>query len=210
MTLSSLRQVGWLALVLALVVALLPLAAPTPTLAQEAPPAPAADDGPAIVQVSDDEPVRTIVTSTYGSNGTPFAPQSTVTTGPGGVWRVRYKNQISHNRGRARWIRYDYAETRRLSGSGDYRVNAHAMLVIGNQRYGEYAFATLGSQPKYPCAGETAVNRTARTCSSPAFATSPGQQWYVISGHFFDADNDGMVDDDVDGEMDYVWTAPRR
>lgn len=198
---------GWLTLVLALVVVLLPLTAPTPTLAQEAPPAPAAEDGPAVAQAGDDEGVvETVNVSTYRSNGLPFAPQSTVTTGPSGRWRVKFENRISFQRGRRGWVRYDHAETRRLSGSGTYRANAHATLIRGSSYSGEYAFASHRQR----CAGITTVNRTARTCSSQRFSTSPGQRWYVISGHFYDHGNDGSIEADITGEMDYIWTAPRR
>lgn len=207
MTLSSLRQAGRPAPVPALVVALLPLAAPTPTLAQEAPPAPAADDGAAVAPAGDDEGVvETVSVSTYRSNGLPFAPQTTVTTDPSGRWRVKFENKISYVRGRRGWVRYDHASTRRLSGSGTYRANAHATLIRGSSYSGEYAFASHMQR----CAGVTVVNRTARTCSSPRFSTSPGQQWYVISGHFYDHGNNGSIDAEVTGGMDYVWTAPRR
>ena len=58
-----------------------------------------------------------------------------------------------------------------------------------------------------PCAGIVKVNGTAKTCSSPGFATSPGEQWLVISGHYYDDGNDGELEKVIAGELDWVWTA---
>ena len=60
----------------------------------------------------------------------------------------------------------------------------------------------------YPCAGVSRVNGEARTCTSPGFATEPGEEWLVISGHSYDHGNDGSVEEAITGQLDWVWTAP--
>lgn len=136
--------------------------------------------------------------------GSLVAPQTILASGGG--YRVRFKNQISANAGAARWVRYNYAETRRLSGLGDYRAEAHAALIRGDSYEDQRVFDAFDPR----CAGISRVNRTARTCGSSRFRTSPGEKWFVISGHTYDHGNDGKVNKRIAGEMDYVWTASRR
>ena len=175
------------------------------------------DDGSsgngAHVQMVERNGVRYYTASTSASSGraSPLgslsfmaAPQSIIAIGSG--YTVRFTNQISANAGAARWVRYNYAETRRLSGSGDYRAEAHATLIKGNSYENDPVFDAFDPR----CAGISRVNRTARTCSSARFATSPGEEWFVISGHSYDHGNDGIVNKRIAGGMDYVWTASRR
>ena len=52
-------------------------------------------------------------------------------TATGREYEVHFTNVISANDGRAKWVRYYYAHTKRLSGSGPYRAEAHATLIDG-------------------------------------------------------------------------------
>lgn len=173
---------------------------------------PSAGSGPN-VQVVERDGVRQFTASTsvasrppggFG-NSLPFMPQSILAIGNG--YRVRFANSISANAGPARWVRYDYAKTERLSGSGNYRAEAHATLIQGDRYEDQQVF---NYSTGHSCAGVARVNRTAKTCSSPSFRTSPGEKWFVISGHSFDHGNDGSVEKQIIGELDWVWTASSR
>ena len=94
--------------------------------------------------------------------------------------------------------------TQRVSGSGPYRAEAHATLIKGDSYEDEQVF----SGHTHSCATVNVVNRTARTCASPKFRTSPGDKWFAISGHSYDRGNDGSVEESIAGELDFVWTAP--
>lgn len=78
------------------------------------------------------------------------------------------------------------------------------MLIRGSSYEGEQVFSAF----KKRCAGIVEVNATVRTCSSPAFVTSPGEEWFVISGHYYDHGNDGgEPEETIDHQLDWVWTA---
>ena len=119
---------------------------------------------------------------------------------------VYFNNVLSANVGRAKWVRHYYAITQRVSGSGPYRAEAHATLIEGDSYGDEQVFSGY----THSCATVNVVNRTARTCASPKFSTSPGDKWFAISGHSYDRGNDGIVEKRVAGELDFVWTAPSR
>ena len=150
----------------------------------------------------------TVWTRPQGGSGFPLLalPQTIVTIASG--YRVRFRNVLVSNAGPAQWVRYGYASTKRLSGSGDYRAEAHATLIKGDSYGNEPAFSAYTR----PCAGISRVNREAKTCSSPSFVTSPGEKWLVISGHSYDHGNDSPGDPEevIAGELDRVWTASRR
>lgn len=121
----------------------------------------------------------------------------------GGGWTVQFKNVISANAGPAEWVRYLYAHTKRLAGAGAYKTNAHATLIEGDSYEDEQVFSVF----THGCAGKTIVNGTAKTCQSPQFSTSPGEKWFVISGHWYDHGNNGSQDATCPGCIDWVWTA---
>ena len=125
-------------------------------------------------------------------------------TSYGSGYTVEFKNVISANVGRAEWVRYYYARTKRLSGSGPYWAEAHAVLIEGDAYEDEQVFSVY----THSCAGVSRVNATAKTCASPHFDTSPGDKWYVISGHIWDNGNDGIFENYIAGALDWVWTAP--
>lgn len=202
---------GKLRLVLVVVLLVLPTAMPGAATGGEDGGGPSAGSGPNVQMVERDG-VRYFTAST-SERGRPSAFRSSAAPGlilasGGSGWRAEAKNQISANRGAARWVRYDYAQTRRLSGWGDYLAEAHATLIRGSSYEGEQVFSAY----ERSCAGIIRVNRTARTCSSPRFDTSPGEKWFVISGHTFDHGNDSPSNPEwrVAGELDWVWTASRR
>ena len=125
-------------------------------------------------------------------------------TSSGSGYTVEFKNVISANVGRAEWVRYYYAHTKRLLGSGPYRAEAHATLIEGAEYEDEQVFSGY----THSCATVVQVNGTAKTCASPHFDTSPGEEWRVISGHSYDQGNDGTVEHVIAGALDWVWTAP--
>lgn len=117
---------------------------------------------------------------------------------------VYFNNVLSANAGRAKWVRHYFAITQRVSGSGPYRAEAHATLIEGDSYEGKQVFSGY----THSCATVNVVNRTAKTCASPKFKTSPGDEWFAISGHSYDRGNDGIVDKSITGQLDFVWTAP--
>ena len=127
-------------------------------------------------------------------------------TSSGSGYRVHYNNVLSANVGRAKWVRHYYAITRRVSGSGPYAAEAHAVLIEGDS----YEDGQVFSVYTHSCAGVVKVNATARTCASPKFRTSPGDKWFAISGHYYDHGNNGSIEERIAGELDFVWTAPSR
>lgn len=139
--------------------------------------------------------------SAQSGEGSPLAMSS---TSSGSGYRVHFKNVLSSNAGAAQWVRHYYAQTRRLSGSGSYEAEAHAVLIEGDSYEDEQVFSVY----THSCAGVVKVNATAKTCASPRFSTSPGEKWFAISGQYYDHGNDGSVERVIAGELDYVWTAP--
>lgn len=127
-------------------------------------------------------------------------------TSSGSRREVYFNNVLSANVGRARWVRHYFAITQRVSGSGPYRAEAHATLIEGDSYEDEQVFSAY----THSCATVNVVNRTAKTCASPKFSTSPGEKWFAISGHSYDRGNDGTVEKRIAGELDFVWTAPSR
>ncbi len=119
-------------------------------------------------------------------------------------FKVRYDNVIQANSGAAKWVRHYYAITHRLTGSGPYEAEAHAVLIEGDSYEDEQVFSGF----THSCAAVVKVNGRAITCISPKFSTSPGDKWFAISGHYYDHGNDGEIDDSIAGELDFVWTAP--
>ena len=161
------------------------------------------DGGDSGVQVTERNGVRHFKSSTTErlESNSSYSRQASTENGSG--WVVRFENSISSNVGPAEWVRYDYAYTRRLSGSGDYKAHAHAALIEGDSYEGEQVFSAF----THSCATKTKVNRQAKTCRSPNYDTEPGDEWLVISGHTYDDGNDGEIEASIAGELDWVWTA---
>lgn len=162
-------------------------------------------NGGSQVQVTEVDGVRffeasKLVTS-QPEEGSPLA--LSVTSG-NSEFQVRYDNVIQANSGAAKWVRHYYAITHRLTGSGPYKAEAHAVLIEGDSYEDEQVFSGFTSS----CAAVVRVNNRAITCISPKFSTSPGDKWFAISGHYYDHGNDGSIDDRIAGELDFVWTAP--
>ena len=134
-------------------------------------------------------------------SGSGLTRQSTTAAGAG--YRVRFRNVISSNAGAAEWVQYTYASTKRVSGSGTYAAHAHATLIEGDSYEGEQVFSAFTDS----CATKTKVNGEAKTCRSTQFDTEPGEEWLVISGHYYDQDNDDDIEEWITGELDWVWTA---
>lgn len=157
------------------------------------------------VQVTEVDDVRLFIASESVSaepgEGSPLALGS---TSSGSGYKVRFENALSANRGAAKWVRHYHAFTKRLSGSGPYEAEAHAVLIEGDSYEDEQVFSGYTDS----CAAVVEVNATAKTCASSKFSTSPGEKWLAISGQYYDHGNDGSLDETVYGRLDFVWTAP--
>lgn len=162
--------------------------------------------GPSQSQVIEVDGVRhyesTASVSVQPGNGSSREQLSSTANDAG--YDVEFTNVLSANDGPAERVRFYYAHTKRLSGSGPYWAEAHAVLIEGAAYDGNQVF----NYKTDSCAAVSAVNAMARTCGSPWFDTSPGDQWLVISGHSYDDGNDGSVEIVIAGERDWVWTAP--
>lgn len=162
-------------------------------------------NGGSQVQVTEVDGVRffeaSMSVTAQPGEGSPMARSSTSSRS---AREVYFNNVLSANVGRAKWVRHYYAITQRVSGSGPYRAEAHATLIKGDSYEDEQVF----SGHTHSCATVNVVNRTAKTCASPKFRTSPGKKWFAISGHSYDRGNDGTVEQSIAGELDFVWTAP--
>lgn len=157
------------------------------------------------VQVTEVDGARIFEASTsvtaQPGEGSPLAMSS---SSSGSGYHVYFRNVIQANSGAAKWVRHYYASTHRLSGSGPYEAEAHAVLIEGDSYEDKQVFSGY----THSCAAVVRVNDRAITCPSPKFSTSPGDKWFAISGHYYDHGNDGEIDDRIDGELDFVWTAP--
>lgn len=127
---------------------------------------------------------------------------STVTIGS---WTIRYSNAASYGTGGGnKYVRHDFARTEKVAGSGSYQAEAHAALIKGTSYGGQVVFSYLS----HPCAESIVNNATAQACTSPWQLSSTGQQWLIISGHYFDIGINGVRDSECSGCIDWVFTTP--
>jgi hypothetical protein len=106
--------------------------------------------------------------------------------------------------GDSRGMRHRFARTIKKEGSGSYVAEAHAALVHG----GSYTDEIVFSMDTDSCAVSEVSNSSAGTCPSNWFDSHVGDNWIVVSGHYFDVGEDGSRDATCDGCLDRGFTMP--
>lgn len=148
---------------------------------------------------------QTEVTKQSTQRGLPGYETDADTSRTIGSWTIRYANGVGFGTGGGnKYFRHEFAKTEKLAGSGSYQSEAHASLIRGSSYGGENVFNMF----THPCAQSIVNNGTAQTCTSPWQLSSAGQQWLIISGHYFDIGIDGTQDDTCPGCIDWVYTTP--